>query len=101
MECFTTDFFQFFTEKRQNLAFGWTAGYLPSNPSFSEIFVKFISEDPKSYVAWQLVKQHVDSLSGDNNLFPFHLWRREIVLKSEKVSKCFVQDCSMKYLTRV
>ena len=32
------------------------------------------------------------SLSGDNNLVPFHLWRRKIVLKSEKGSKCFAQD---------
>ena len=24
MECFTADFLRFFTEKRQNLAFGWT-----------------------------------------------------------------------------
>ena len=41
MECFTADFLQFFTEKRQNLAFGWTAGYSPSNPSISRIFLKF------------------------------------------------------------
>ena len=41
MECFTTDFLQFFTKKRQNLALGWTAGYSSSNPSISEIFLKF------------------------------------------------------------
>ena len=41
MECFTADFLQFFTEKGQNLAFGWMAGYLPSNPSISGIFLKF------------------------------------------------------------
>ena len=40
-ECFTADFLQFFTKKRQNLAFGWTAGYSPSNPSVSGIFLKF------------------------------------------------------------
>ena len=39
---------------------------------------------------WQLVH----SLCGDNNLVPFHLRWREIVLKSEKVCKCFVQDCA-------
>ena len=27
----------FFAEKRQNVAFGWTAGYSPSNPSVSGI----------------------------------------------------------------
>ena len=41
MECFTADFLRFFTKKRQNLALGWTAGYLPSNPSISEIFLNF------------------------------------------------------------
>ena len=43
MECFTADFLQFFTKKHQNFTFGWTAGYLPSNPSVSEIFLKFPS----------------------------------------------------------
>ena len=41
MECFTAYFLQFFTKKRQKLAFGWTAGHLPSNPSISGIFLKF------------------------------------------------------------
>ena len=41
MECFTADVLQFFTEKRQNLAFGWTAEYLPSNPRNPGIFLKF------------------------------------------------------------
>ena len=39
MECFTGDFLLFLP--RQNLAFGWSAGYSPSNPSISEIFLKF------------------------------------------------------------
>ena len=34
-------FLQFVTEKCQNLSFGWPAGYLPSNSSFSRIFLKF------------------------------------------------------------
>ena len=41
MECFTADFLQFFTEKLQNLAFERTAGYFPSTPSVSGIFLKF------------------------------------------------------------
>ena len=41
MESFTADFLQFFTKKCQNLAFGWTAGYSPSNQSISGIFWKF------------------------------------------------------------
>ena len=40
MECFTADFLQFYTKKRQNLAYGSTAGYSPSNPSISRIFLK-------------------------------------------------------------
>ena len=39
MECFTADFSQFFTKKRQDLAFEWMVGYSPSNPSISGIFV--------------------------------------------------------------
>ena len=41
MGCFTADFLRFFTEKRQNLAFGWTARYSPSDPSILGIFLKF------------------------------------------------------------
>ena len=40
MECFTADFLQFFNKKRQNLTFGWTAGYSPLNPNISGIFLK-------------------------------------------------------------
>ena len=52
-ECITADFLRFFTEKRQNLAFGWQAGYLLSNPSISGIFFKF--PNPKSLVVRQLL----------------------------------------------
>ena len=41
MKCFTADFLEFFTKKRQNLAFGWTGGYSQSNPRISGIFLKF------------------------------------------------------------
>ena len=40
MECFTADFLQFFNKKRQNLTFGWTAGYSPLNPNILGIFLK-------------------------------------------------------------
>ena len=36
-------------------------------------------------------------LSGDNNLVPFHLWWRKIVLKSEMVYKYFVQNCKQRH----
>ena len=91
MEWFIADFLQFFTNKRQNLAFGWTAGYSPSNRIISGIFLKF-SDFIRSWVlSRSATPEH--SLSGGNNLVPFHLWWRQIVLKSKKVSKCFVQDC--------
>ena len=41
IDCFTADCLRLFTVKRQNLAFGWTTGYSPSNPSISGIFLKF------------------------------------------------------------
>ena len=41
MERFTDDFLQFFTKKRQKLAFGQAAGYSPSNPSTLGIFFRF------------------------------------------------------------
>ena len=39
-----------------------------------------------------------NSLCGDNNLISLHLWWREIVLKSEKVYKFFVQNCLKNFL---
>ena len=40
MECFTADSLRFFTKARQNLAFGWTAGYSPSNSNIPGIVLK-------------------------------------------------------------
>ena len=39
-----------------------------------------------------------NSLCGDNNLISLHFWWSEIVLKSEKVYKFFVQDCLKNFL---
>ena len=41
MDRFTADYLEFFTERRQNLAIGWAAGYSSSNPSILEISLKF------------------------------------------------------------
>ena len=38
------------------------------------------------------MRQLVNSLCDDNNLVPFHLWWIEVVLKCEKVYKCFAKD---------
>ena len=73
MGCFTAGVLQFFAAGRQNLAFGWPAGYSPSDPSISRIslnFLYFITSE----VVQQLMRQLVHSLSGDNNLVSFHLW---------------------------
>ena len=40
MEYFTADFLRFFTQKRQKLAFGWAAGYLPSGINIPGIFFR-------------------------------------------------------------
>ena len=43
MEWFAADFLQFFTNKYQNLAFGWTTGYSPSSPkSFGNSCTDFL-----------------------------------------------------------
>ena len=57
MVCFTADFLRFFKEKRQNSAFGWTAGYSPSYPSISGILLKFIKsfatrEATRTFTFW-------------------------------------------------
>ena len=41
MICFTADFLQIFTKKRQNMVCEWMGEYSPSNTSISEIFLKF------------------------------------------------------------
>ena len=50
MECFTADFLQFFTKKRQNLPFVWAAGYFHQTQAFQE-----------------LARELVHSFSGDEN----------------------------------
>ena len=44
------------------------------------------------------MRKSVHVLSGDINLLPFHLRRREIGVKLEKVWKPFVRDCRKKNL---
>ena len=40
MEYFTAEFLQLFNKKRENLTFGWTAGYSPLNSNISWILLK-------------------------------------------------------------
>ena len=42
---------------------------------------------------WQLVSQLVYTLLITNNHASFHLWRKEILVNYQKVSKYYVHDC--------
>ena len=84
-------FFAIFYQKASKSGF---RVYLPPNPSISGIFFKFPNfANPRSYVVRQFMWQLVNSHSVDDNLVLFRLWWREIMLRSEKVYKYFVQDC--------
>ena len=53
---------------------------------------------PKSNVVWQLVRQPVDTMFISNNLTSFHLWWKENLVKYQKVSKCYENDCVQNFL---
>ena len=77
-------FFATFYQKTSNFCF-WVDGWVLAMKS--KYFMDFlkISEFPK-----------ILSLKSFSNLWgnSWHLWWRQIVLKSEKVCKYFVKDCS-------
>ena len=52
---------------------------------------------PQWLFAWGLVRQHLYSLSDDNNLLLVPCWWWEVVQKGEKVWKYFVLDCLKKF----
>ena len=87
MECFTADFLQFFTKKRKNLAFGWTPGH--QTQAFQGFFWNFlISYNPKS-------NSFGNSWSNSYILKSTCVHaKNSYMVKSEKASKCSVQDCS-------
>ena len=53
---------------------------------------------PKSNVVWQLVRQKVDTMFISNNLTSFHLWWKENLVKYQKVSKYYENDCVQNFL---
>ena len=61
--------------------------------AFQELSWNYLGISWNFVKIWPLARQLVHSLSGDNNLVPFHLWWKKVVLKREKVSKYFVKDC--------
>ena len=79
--------------KYQNFPFGWPTGLSALDPSISGILFFFNF----SVLSFKLCAKlgnysHSHSHSDGNNLVPFHLWWREIVLKRERAQKCFAQD---------
>ena len=81
-------FFAIFYPKTSKFGF-WVDGWVLSiKPKHFRDFLEVLSRSATR-------EELVHSLSGDNNLVPHHLWWKQIVLKSEKVSKCFVQHCSL------
>ena len=91
VECFTADFLRFFTEKRQNLALVWAAGYSLTNPSISGFFFLRFSVLNHTMVVTATRETTVHSHTSDNNLVTFHLRWREIALISE-IYNSFLQD---------
>ena len=106
VECFTAYFFFDFLPKNVKVWHleGWvgTRHQIQVFQDFSWNFLFFFlvwAQKPaqrrtcsSSIVVLLLFRQLVLSLSDDNNLVPFHLWWTEIVLKIEKVYKCFAQS---------
>ena len=50
MESFSADILRFVTKKHQNLAFWWTTGYWPSNPTISGVLIKF-----PNFLRWEVL----------------------------------------------
>ena len=73
MECFTADFLRVFNEN-VNLGYWWSARYSPSNPRIPRVFLKFPNFLRSSVLSRPATREvTLQSLSGDNNLVPFHL----------------------------
>ena len=53
------------------------SGFLLKYPNFFSFFFSCVgTKPPHRQIVWLLVRQHVNSLSANNNLVPFHLWWR-------------------------
>ena len=106
VECFTAYFFSIFYRKASKFDIWRGEWELAIKSKYSRIFLEIFyffflvwAQKPaqrrtcsSSIVVLLLFRQLVLSLSDDNNLVPFHLWWTEIVLKIEKVYKCFAQS---------
>ena len=88
-ESFISIFQQFFASINKIFVWG-TLGYNSMN----------ILDVPKSksYVDLQLVRQLVYTMFITNNHASFHLWGKEYLVKYQKVSKHYVQDCLQNFL---
>ena len=57
-----------------------------------------VSEDPKTYVVRQLVRQLVYTMFISNNRASFQFWRKENLVKHQRVSQYYENDCFTLYL---
>ena len=91
MESFTADFIRFVPENLKIWILGGRLGTRYQIQAFQSFSCNFlISKALSRSITHEATRTFT---SDENNLVQFHLWQREITLKSEKVCKCFVQDC--------
>ena len=89
-ECFTADFSQFNGTIVKICSFGSHLGICHQFQASQRFNAYQALKDKSLDNSWQ----HVYSLFGENNLIPFHLRWKEIMLKCDRVRKYSVQDCS-------
>ena len=75
---------------------GWALGY--DSLGFRHSWYFLISKDPKCWVAGELVAQLVYTMFISNNRASFHLWWKENLVKHQKVSKYYENDCLQNFL---
>ena len=77
----------FFWREEYGLGYNYMMFWdFPDLPYFSEIL--------KSLVVWQLVRQHVYTMSITNNYASLYFWWKEKLVKYQKLSKYYVHHCS-------
>lgn len=90
IECFTADFSQFCGATVKICSFGGRLSICHQFQAFQRFNVHQALKGKSLDNSWQ----QVYSLFDENNLVPFHLRWKEIVLKCDRVRKYSVQDCS-------
>ena len=73
---------------------GLASGHCPFHECNSSLFcvhVQSITQD--IWVVRQLMRQFVDTMFIINNCISSHLWRKENLVRNQKVLKCYQNDC--------